>query len=101
MNQLDKSLYGPRENVLSSSRFKRKPNLWKEDVAKENSEIFPFSRGIWSEEAISKSQVLWKITRKKHTTKTGKQVSSLSTQVWDQMTDLFKETFAQTQKLIL
>lgn len=54
MNQLDKFFYGLRENVLFLSRFKRKFNFWKEDVVKENFEIFLFLCGIWSEEVISK-----------------------------------------------
>jgi hypothetical protein len=54
MNQLDKSLQGPGENVLSSSDkilgFKRKLNLWKNHVVKGNLEMFPLLLGFGHEE---------------------------------------------------
>jgi hypothetical protein len=54
MNQLNKSLQDPGENVLMSSDkifgFKRKLNLWKNHVAKRNLEIFPLLLGLGSEE---------------------------------------------------
>jgi hypothetical protein len=44
MNQLNKPLQGPRENVLTSSDkirgFERKLNLWKNQVAERNSACF-------------------------------------------------------------
>jgi hypothetical protein len=53
MNQLNKSLQGPRENVLTSSDkilgFKRKLNLWKNHVVKGNLEMFPLLLGLESE----------------------------------------------------
>jgi hypothetical protein len=54
MNQLNKSLQGRRENVLTSSdkilAFKRKLNLWKNHFAKGNLEMFPLLLGLESEE---------------------------------------------------
>jgi hypothetical protein len=54
MNQLNKSLQCPGENVLMSSDkifgFKRKLNLWKNHVAKRNVEMFPPLLGLDSEE---------------------------------------------------
>jgi hypothetical protein len=45
MNQLNKSLQDPRENVFTSSdkipRYKRKQNLWKNHVVKGTLESFP------------------------------------------------------------
>jgi hypothetical protein len=50
MNQLNKSLQGPREYVLTSSDmilgFKRKLNLWKNHIVKGNLEIFPGLLGL-------------------------------------------------------
>jgi hypothetical protein len=49
-NQLDKSLQGPRENVVTSSDkilgFKRKVNLQKNHVVKGNLEMFPQLLGL-------------------------------------------------------
>jgi hypothetical protein len=54
MNQLNKSLQGPRENVLTLSEkileFKKKLNLWKNHVVKGNLEMFPLLLGVESEE---------------------------------------------------
>jgi uncharacterized protein YlzI (FlbEa/FlbD family) len=57
MNQMNKSMQGPRENVLTSSdkilRFKRKLNLWKKkkyNSVKGNLEMFPLLLGLQSEE---------------------------------------------------
>jgi hypothetical protein len=53
MNQLNKSLQGPRENVLTSSDkilgFKGKLNLWKIHVVRGNLETFPPPLGLESE----------------------------------------------------
>jgi hypothetical protein len=58
MNQLNKSLKGPGENVLSTSDkilgFKRKLNLWKNRVVKGNLEMFPLLLGLESEEGYRK-----------------------------------------------
>jgi hypothetical protein len=54
MNQLNKSVRGHGENVLTSSDqafgFKRKLNLWKNHVARRNLEIFQLQLGLESEE---------------------------------------------------
>jgi hypothetical protein len=64
MNQLNKSLQGPGENVLTSSDkilgFKRKLNLWKNHIAKGNLELFPLLLGLESKEGYQ--QVLLKTT---------------------------------------
>jgi hypothetical protein len=54
MNQLNKSLQGPGENILSSSDkiygIKRKLNFGKNHVVKRNLEMFPLLLGLESEE---------------------------------------------------
>lgn len=54
LNQLNQSLQGPGENVLTSSDkilgFKRRLNLWKNHVAKGNLELFQLLLGLKSEE---------------------------------------------------
>jgi hypothetical protein len=54
MNQLNKSLQGLRENVLTSSEkilgFKRKLNLWKNHVVIGYLETFPLLLGLEREE---------------------------------------------------
>jgi hypothetical protein len=54
MNQLNKSLQGPGENVLISSDkilgFKRKLNVWKNHVMNGNLEMFPLLLGLQREE---------------------------------------------------
>jgi hypothetical protein len=54
MNQLDKSLQGPRENFVTSSGkilgFKRKLNLWKNHVVEGNLEMFAKLLRLESEE---------------------------------------------------
>jgi hypothetical protein len=54
MNQLNKSLQGPGENVLISSDkilgFKRKLNLWKNHGVKGYLEMFPLLLGLQIEE---------------------------------------------------
>jgi hypothetical protein len=54
MNQLNKSLQGPRGNVFTSSDkipgLKKKLNLWKNHVVKGNLEMFPLLMGLESEE---------------------------------------------------
>jgi hypothetical protein len=50
INQLNKSLQGPRENVLTSSDrilgLKKKRNLWKIHVVKGSLEMFPLLLGL-------------------------------------------------------
>ncbi|PNF40330.1 hypothetical protein B7P43_G04518 [Cryptotermes secundus] len=54
MNQLNKSLQGHGENVVTSSEkilgFKWKLNLWKNHIVKGNLEMFPLLLGLKSEE---------------------------------------------------
>jgi hypothetical protein len=54
MTQLNKSLQGPGENVLTSSdkiiRFKRKLNHWKNHAVREKLYTFPLLLGLESEE---------------------------------------------------
>jgi hypothetical protein len=58
MNQLNKPLKGPGENVLTSNDkifgFKRKLNLWKHHVGKRNLEMFPLLLWLESEEGYQK-----------------------------------------------
>jgi hypothetical protein len=55
---LNKSLQGPRENVLTSSDkilgFKRKLDLWKNYVVKGNLEMCPLVLGLANEERYQK-----------------------------------------------
>jgi hypothetical protein len=54
INQLNKSLQGPKENFLPSNDkflgFKRKLDLWKNRVLKGNIEMFPLLPGLESVE---------------------------------------------------
>ena len=62
MNQLNKSLLGPKENILTSSykilAFKRKVNLWKRYVAKGILEMFQLHLGLKSEERYQRASTL-------------------------------------------
>lgn len=62
VNQLGKSPYDPRENVLSLSGFRKKPNFWKPGSKKEIVKCFHSHRGFRVRKSISKSQVLLKTT---------------------------------------
>lgn len=102
-NQPDgKSLNDTRENVLTSHGCRRKSNLWKDHVSTGNFEMLSFSYGLQSEEGIRKFQILLKTKPLKRISGLNwKPYSRFSTQVWNQMTDLFRETSAWPQKLTL
>jgi hypothetical protein len=59
MNQLNKSLQGPGEDVLVSSdkgfEFKRKLNLRKNHIAKTNLEMFPMLLGLENKEGYQQA----------------------------------------------
>jgi hypothetical protein len=74
MTQLNNSLQGPGENVLTSSdkilRFKRKLNHWKNHAVRGNLYIFPLLLGLESEEGY------WQVSSliENHTEKLGNTV---------------------------
>lgn len=81
VNQLDKTLYDPSENVLSFSGFRKKLNFWKHGSKKEIVKCFHPHRGFNVRKSISKSQVLLKTTWTNCRIKIEKLLPSLSTQV--------------------
>ena len=62
MNQLNKSLQGHSENILTSSdkilAFKRRVNLWKNHVANGNLEIFLLLQEFKREEGCQRTSSL-------------------------------------------
>ncbi|XP_072909831.1 zinc finger BED domain-containing protein 5-like isoform X6 [Hemitrygon akajei] len=105
MNELNKSLQGPGENVLTSSDkilgFKKKLNLWKNHVAKGNLEMFPLLLGLESVEGYQKVSSLIEHHLEELQKKIGHYFSSLSTEVYDWMRDPFCESAAQPENLTL
>jgi hypothetical protein len=87
MNQLNKSVQGLGENVLTSSDkvfgFKRKLSLWKNHVAKRNLEMFPHLLGLESEEGHQQISSLIENHLEELQNKIEQYFSSLSTQVCD------------------
>lgn len=61
MNQTDKNLHDHR-HMFCLQVIEKERDLWKDCVAKGNSEMFPFSQEIQSEKAIRKSWVSLKTT---------------------------------------
>jgi hypothetical protein len=105
MNQLNKSLQGPGENVLMSSDkvfgFKRKQNLWKNHVAKRNLEIFALLLGLESEEGYQQASSHIESHLEELQNKIEQYFPSLSTQVYDWVRHPFSETSAQPEILTL
>jgi hypothetical protein len=105
MSQLNKSLQGPGENVLISSDnifgFKRKPNLWKNHVAKRNLEMFPLLLGLESEKGYQQVSRLIKNQLEELQNRTEQCFTSLSTQVCDWVRETFSESSVQPENLTL
>ena len=87
MDQLNKSLQGHRENVLTSSdkilAFRRKLNLWKNHVAKGNLEMFQLLVGLQTEEGYEQISSLIETHLEELWIRIGHYFPSLSTQVYD------------------
>lgn len=87
MNQLNKLLQGPRENVFFSSDkilgFNRKLNLWINHVLRGNLEMFPLLLGLESEERYQQVSNLIDNHLEELQNKIKHYFPSLSTQVYD------------------
>jgi hypothetical protein len=105
MNQLNKSLQGPRENVLTSSEkipgFKRKLNLWKNHVVKGNIEMFPLLLVLKSEEGYQQVSSLVANHPEELWNKIKHYFLSVSTQVYDWVRSPYSEPSAQPENLTL
>ena len=105
MNQLNKSLRGPRENVVSSSdeilALRRKLNLWKNHVAKENLEMFQQLVGLKSEEGYQQISSLIETHLEEVWIRIKHYFSSLSTQVYDWVRDPYSEFSGHSENLTL
>ena len=104
MNQLNKSLQGPRENILTSSdkilAFKRKVNV-ENHVAKGNLEMFPLLHGLKSEEGYQKISSLIESHLEELCIRIGNYFPSLSTQVYDWVRDPYSEFCGHPENLTL
>jgi hypothetical protein len=105
MNQLNKSLQGPRENVLTSSDkilgFKRKMNLWKNHDVTGNLEMLPLLLGLESEGGYRQVSTLIENHLEELQNKIKLYFPSLSTQVYDWVTNPHPESSAQPENLTL
>jgi hypothetical protein len=105
MNQLNKSLQGPGENVLTSSDkilgFKRELNLWKNHVVKGNLEMFPLLLGLESEEGYQQVSSLIENHLEELWNKIKHYFPSLSTQVYDWVRNPYSESSAQPENMTL
>ena len=105
MNQLNKSLQGPRENVLTSSdkilAFKRKLNLWKNHVAKGNLEMFQLLLELKSEEGCQQISGLIETHLEDLWIRIEHYFPSLSTQVYDWVRDPYSESSGHPENLTL
>ncbi|XP_021941809.1 zinc finger BED domain-containing protein 5-like isoform X2 [Zootermopsis nevadensis] len=104
-NQLNKSLQGPGENMLTSSDkilgFKRRLNLWKNHVAKGNLEMFQSLVGLKSKEGYQQISSLIETHLEELLIKIENYFPSLSTQVYDWVRDPYSESSAHPENLTL
>ena len=105
MNQLNKSLQGPRENILTSSdkilAFKRKVNLWKSHVAKGNFDMFPRFLKRKSGDGYKKTSSLIESHLEELYIRIENYFPSLSTQAYAWVRDLFSESACHPENLTL
>ncbi|XP_068115889.1 zinc finger BED domain-containing protein 5-like [Hyperolius riggenbachi] len=98
LNHLNKSLQGPRENILTSSDkilgFQRKLSLWKNHVANGNLKMFPLLSGLESEEGYHQVSNLIEKHLEDLQNKMEHYFPSLSTQQYDWVRDPFSEECA-------
>ena len=103
MNQLNKSLQGPRENILNSSdkilAFKRKVNLWKSHIAKGNFDMFPRFLKRKSGDGYKKTSSLIESHLMKLYIRIENYFPSLSTQAYDWVRDPFSESACHPENL--
>jgi hypothetical protein len=105
LNQSNKSLQGPRQNVLSSSDttfgFKMKLNIWENFVVKGNLETFLLLLKLESKEGYQHVLSLIANHLEELQNKIKHYFPSLSTQTYDSVLNPYTESSAQPENLTL
>ena len=105
MNQLNKSLQGPRENILTSSdkilAFKKRLDLWKSHVAQGNFDMFPRFLKSKSGDGCKKTSCLIESHLEELYIRIENYFPSLSTQAYDWIRDPFSESACHPENLTL
>jgi hypothetical protein len=104
MNQSNKPLQGPRENVLTSSHnilgFKRKLNLWKSHTVEGNLGMFPLLLGLESDEGYQRVSSLVQNDHEELRNVIKHHYTSLSTQVYVWVRSPYSESSAQRENFV-